>query len=180
MTESDLKRIREFLEFAKSVAPKGVALEQNFDGFYVVYDGYWTRYRAVGDFVRCQIPEDYSMITDLPECARNCWKLLMFRKKPEDVEASVTFLLPLLKNGKIKSFKQIVTERYKFTQRTKRQFTLLSSILGGQKKGTKSKQNCILLVLPIFPIGEVVKPSRVVSGIGKKGLETRNDKVPNI
>lgn len=39
MIESDLKRIQEFLEFVKSLPPKEVALEQNFDGFYFAYDG---------------------------------------------------------------------------------------------------------------------------------------------
>lgn len=103
--EKDLKTIREFLKFAKASVLKGVALEQEFDGFCVAYDGYWTRYRVVGDPARCQLPEDTSEIIELPECARNCWKLLMFRRKPEDVEASVKFLIPLLKNGEIKSFK---------------------------------------------------------------------------
>jgi len=100
-----LERIQEFSSLAKSLALKGPALEQEFDGFYVAYDGYWARYRNVDYFVRCQVPEDISSTTDLPECARNCWKLLMFRRKPKHVEASVRFLLPLLKNGEIDSFK---------------------------------------------------------------------------
>lgn len=101
----DLRAIREFLEFAKSSIQRGVALKEEFGGFSVVYDGYWTRFRVVDDSVRCQIPEDTSMITKLPECARNCWKLLMFRRKPEDIEASINLLIPLLKSGEIKSFK---------------------------------------------------------------------------
>jgi hypothetical protein len=105
MIEEDLERIHEFLEFAKASVKKGVALEQEFDGFCVAYDGYWTRYRVVNDSVRCQLPEDSSDINELPECARNCWKLLMFRRKPEDIEASVKLLIPLLKSGEIKSFK---------------------------------------------------------------------------
>jgi hypothetical protein len=105
MSEEDLEKIHEFLEFAKTSILKGVALEQKFDGFCVAYDGYWTRYRIVDAPVRCQLPEDTSEITELPECARNCWKLLMFRRKLEDVEASVRLLIPLLKSGEIKSFK---------------------------------------------------------------------------
>jgi hypothetical protein len=101
----DLEKIHGFLEFAKTSVLRGVALEQEFDGFRVAYDGYWTRYRVVDDPVRCQLPEDTSEITELPECARNCWKLLMFRRKPEDVEASVNLLIPLLRSGEIKSFK---------------------------------------------------------------------------
>jgi hypothetical protein len=105
MSEEDLEKIHEFLEFAKTSVLKGVTLEQEFDGFCVAYNGYWTRYRIVDAPVRCQLPEDTSEITELPECARNCWKLLMFRRKPEDVEASVRLLIPLLKSGEIKSFK---------------------------------------------------------------------------
>lgn len=105
LTEKDLQSVREFLDLVRSLVIKGRVLEQEFDGFFVAYDGYWTRYRKASYSVRCQIPEDVSSITDLPECARNCWKLLMFRRKPEDVEASVKLLLPLLKNGEIKSFK---------------------------------------------------------------------------
>lgn len=104
-TEDDLERIHEFLEFARTSVLKGVALEQEFDGFCVAHDGYWTIYRIVNDTVRCQLPEDTSNITELPDCARNCWKLLMFRRKPEDVETSVKFLIPLLRSGEIKSFK---------------------------------------------------------------------------
>jgi len=105
MAEEDLERIHEFLEFAKTSVLRGVTLEQDFDGFCVAYDGYWTRYTIVDAPVRCQLPEDTSEVTELPECARNCWKLLMFRRKPEDVEASVRLLIPLLKSGEIKSFK---------------------------------------------------------------------------
>jgi len=105
MTERDFKRIWEFLNLVKSFDLRGPALEQEFDGFYVAYDGYWTRYQAVNYSVRCQVPEDTSNTPNLPQCARNCWKLLMFRRKPEDVEASVRLLLPILKSGEIKSFK---------------------------------------------------------------------------
>jgi len=103
--EEDLEKIREFLEFAKVSVDRGVTLENEFDGLRVAYDGYWTRYRVIDDPLRCQIPEDTSAITELPECARNCWKLLMFRKRHEDVEDSVNLLIPLLKSGEIKSFK---------------------------------------------------------------------------
>jgi len=103
--EKDLKRIREFLEFAKASVKRGVTLEQKFDGFCVAYDGSWTGFRVVSDPVKCQLPEDCSEISELPECARDCWKLLMFRRKPEDVEASVRLLTPLLKSVEIKSFK---------------------------------------------------------------------------
>jgi hypothetical protein len=103
--EKNQEKIREFLEFAKTLVFKGVAIEQEFDGFRVAYGGYWTRYRVVDDPIRCQLPEDTSEIAELPECARNCWKLLMFRRKPEDIEASVNLLIPLLKSGEIKSFK---------------------------------------------------------------------------
>jgi len=105
MAEEDLERIHEFLEFAKTSILRGVALKQEFDGFCVAYDGHWTRYRVVNDPIRCQLPEDTSEIIELPECARNCWKLLMFRRKPDDVEASVNLLIPLLKSGEIKGFK---------------------------------------------------------------------------
>jgi len=104
-TEDDLEKIHEFLEFTRASVLKGVALEQGFDGFCVAYDGYWTRYRAVGDPVRCQLPEGTSAISEIPDCARNCWKLLMFRRKPGDVQASVNPLISLLKSGEIKSFK---------------------------------------------------------------------------
>ena len=103
--KENLKEISEFLELAKAYVNRGVALGQEFDGFHVAYDGYWTRYRVVGNTIRCQIPEETSMITELPECARDCWKLLMFRRKTEDIEASVALLIPLLKSGEIKSFK---------------------------------------------------------------------------
>lgn len=106
MDEKDLKKIHEFLEFAKSSVKRGITLEQQFDGFYVAYDGYWIRYRVVDAPVRCQIPEDLlSGVKELPECARHCWKLLMFRRKPQDVDESVKFLLPLLETAEIKSFK---------------------------------------------------------------------------
>jgi hypothetical protein len=101
----DLGKIYEFLEFAKTSVPKGAVLEHEFDGFCVAYDGYWTRYRVGDDLIRCQLPEDTSEISELPECARNCWKLLMFRREADDVEASVNLLIPLLKSGEIRSFK---------------------------------------------------------------------------
>jgi hypothetical protein len=104
-TEDDLEKINEFLKFAKTSVLRGVTLEQEFNGFSVAYDGYWTRYRVVGDPIRCQLPEDTSEISELPECAKDCWKLLMFRRKPEDAAASVRLLIPLLKSGEIKSFK---------------------------------------------------------------------------
>ena len=106
MVEECLKEIHEFLEFARTLDLKGAALEQEFEGFCVAYDGYWTRYRIVHAPVRCKVSEDLlSGVNELPECARDCWKLLMFRRKPQDVEESVKFLLPLLETAEIKSFK---------------------------------------------------------------------------
>jgi len=102
--EKEMKAIRKFIEFAKSTIQKGIGIEQDFGAIMVGYDGYWTRYRAKGCVPRCVIPEDRQ--TDvLPKCAEHCWKLLMFRKKPEDIDKSVDSLLPLLKEGEIKSFK---------------------------------------------------------------------------
>jgi len=105
MIDEDLERINEFLEFAQASVKKNVTLEQEFDGSCVAYNSNWTRYRIVEAPVRCQLPEGTSEITELPQCARNCWKLLMFMGKPEDVEVSVKLLIPLLKSGEIKSFK---------------------------------------------------------------------------
>jgi len=102
VSEEDLL---EFLKYAKTSINENEVLEQKFEGFHVAYDGYWTRYRVIGNSVRCQISEDVLDITELPECARNCWKLLMFRKRPEDIETSIKLLIPLLKNGEIKSLK---------------------------------------------------------------------------
>lgn len=102
--EDDYERIGLFLKVARSSLKRG-ALVQEFDGFKVAYDGFWTRYRRSDDPVRCQLPEDSVDLSVLPECARDCWKLLMFRRKPEDVEASVKLLIPLLKGGEVKSFK---------------------------------------------------------------------------
>ena len=102
--EAEYERIREFLQLARSSLKRG-ALEQEFDGFNVAYDGYWTFYRRSDDPVKCELPEDSLDLSVLPECARYCWKLLMFRRKPEHVEASVKTLLPLLKSGEVKSFK---------------------------------------------------------------------------
>jgi hypothetical protein len=99
--EDDLKRVQEFLDFAK-ISRGGGGLEQNFDGFSVAYDGYWTRYRIASDLLRCQFAEGSSK---LPGCARYCWKLLVFRRKPEQVAECVSLLFPLLKSGEIKSFK---------------------------------------------------------------------------
>lgn len=84
-----MEKIHDFLEFAKSSVERGITLQQEFDGFSVAYDGYWTRYRVGDAPVRCQIPENHlSGVNELPECARYCWKLLMFRRKPHDVEES--------------------------------------------------------------------------------------------
>lgn len=108
MTEEDLRGIQKFLSQSKwmlALNPLIPALEQKFHGFSVAYDGYWTRYRSPDHVVRCQVTENTSGITDLPECARKCWKLLMFRSKQENVETSVRLLLSLLKSGEIKSFK---------------------------------------------------------------------------
>lgn len=105
MIDEELKKIHEFLEYAKTSIRGGIVLEEEFDGFRIAYDGYWTRYSVINDVDRCQLPEDSLEINELPECARYCWKLLMFRRKPEDLEASVKLLIPLLKSGEIKCFK---------------------------------------------------------------------------
>lgn len=104
-TSQDLHKIHQFLDFAKASIQKGVGIEEEFGEFSVAYDGYWTRYRNADDVIHCQLPEDTTSIVRLPDCARECWKLLMFGKEPHDVEESVNFLFPLLKNGEIKSFK---------------------------------------------------------------------------
>lgn len=105
MSEKELKKIHEFLEYAKASIKESIVLEQEFNGFRVAYDGYWTRYSVVNDDFRCQLPEDSLEIDRLPECARHCWKLLIFTRKPEDTEASVKLLLPFLKSGEVKCFK---------------------------------------------------------------------------
>ena len=103
-TEKEREDIRKFIKLAKSTIRKGVGLERDFEDFLVSYDGYWTRYRVKGCVSRCVIPEDRQ--TDvLPECAEHCWKLLMFRKEAEDLRKTADSLIPLLKEGEIKSFK---------------------------------------------------------------------------
>jgi hypothetical protein len=102
--KDDYERTRQFLKVAKSSLKRG-ALAQDFDSFKVIYDGFWTRYMRDDDPVTCQLPEDSADVSVLPECARKCWKLLMFRQKPEEVEASVKLLIPLLNSGELKSFK---------------------------------------------------------------------------
>lgn len=103
-SEEEKRAIRKFIEFAKSTVQKGVGIEQDFEDLSVGYDGYWTRYKVKDYVSKCTVPED-RQINVLPECARHCWKLLMFRKKPEDVNKTADFLLPFLKEGEIKSFK---------------------------------------------------------------------------
>ena len=102
--EKEKKAIRELIEFAKSTITKGAAIEQDFGSFLVGYNGYWTRYKIKDYVPKCVVLED-RQIDILPECAKHCWKLLMFRKKPEDIDKTLDFLLPLLKKGEIKSFK---------------------------------------------------------------------------
>jgi hypothetical protein len=72
----------------------------------VLYDGYWTRFRwKNSDWnQRCNF-EEVSQLPSLPECARYCWKLLMFRRKPEDVWESMEYVLPLISRGEINSMK---------------------------------------------------------------------------
>jgi hypothetical protein len=78
---------------------------KKFDTFFIAYDSYWTYYHCNLVSVRCKVPEDTLSLTTLPDCAKNCWKLLMFRRKPEEVKTSVNLLMPLLRNGEISSFK---------------------------------------------------------------------------
>lgn len=103
-TEKEMKALREFIEFAKSAVEDGVGIEQDFGVFLVGYDGYWTRYKVKDYVSKCVVHED-RQIDALPDCAKYCWKLLMFRKKPEDVSKTADLLLPLLKGGEIKVFK---------------------------------------------------------------------------
>jgi len=105
ITNNNLKAIHQFLEFAKAVQLKGKALRKQFESFSIIYDGYWTRYKLNDAPLRCQLPEETSELLKLPECARNCWKLLMFRRKREEVQTSVDLLIPMLKNGEIEAFK---------------------------------------------------------------------------
>ena len=105
ITNNYLKTIHRFLEFAKAVPLKGKALKKQFEGFSIIYDGYWTRYKITDAPLRCQLPEEPSELLVLPECARNCWKLLMFRRKREEVQTSVDLLTPMLKEGEIKALK---------------------------------------------------------------------------
>jgi len=104
LTEEEKKAIEKFIEFAKSTIRKGIGIEQGFGDFCVAYDSYWTRYKVKDYVSKCIVPEDRKSDV-LPKCAEHCWKLLMFRKKPEDIDESLDSLLPLLKDGEIKNFK---------------------------------------------------------------------------
>jgi hypothetical protein len=101
----NLKVKHQLLEFVKTAPFKGKPLKRQFEGFSVIYDGYWTRYKITDAPIRCHFPEEISETLKLPECARNCWKLLMFRRKREDVQSSVDKLIPMLKKREIVSFK---------------------------------------------------------------------------
>lgn len=81
-------------------------LTRDFGKFRVLYDGYWTRFRwKNSDWDRRCRFEEASRLSSLPECARYCWKLLMFRREPEDVWESMEYLLPLISGGEISSMK---------------------------------------------------------------------------
>ena len=88
--------------FAKHRLPP---VGKTFGELKVVYDGEWTYYRRLDAPVRCKFPEDTANLTALPDCAKECWKLLMFRRKTEEIDAFANLLFPLLKSGDIKSFK---------------------------------------------------------------------------
>jgi hypothetical protein len=114
-TAEEEKVIDDFLEHAKTLLKESskmpilikqtLPLGKGFNEFRVVYDGYWTYYHRNDAPVRCKFPEDTANLSALPDCTKECWKLLMFRRKTEDVDDSVKLLLPLLKSGDIKSFK---------------------------------------------------------------------------
>jgi hypothetical protein len=41
----------------------------------------------------------------IQECARDCWKLLIFRKRSEEVWGSMEHLLPFISRGEIEALK---------------------------------------------------------------------------
>jgi len=112
---SQAKSVRNFLiekrrlfssELLKGKQVPPMIVEKDFRDFKVIYDGYWTRFRSKSyDWDnRCRF-EEIMRLPSLPECARYCWKLLMFRRRPQEVWESVVLLLPLLSQDEIQSFK---------------------------------------------------------------------------
>jgi hypothetical protein len=81
-------------------------LARDFGKFRVLYDGYWTRFRwKASDWdQQCRF-EEALQLSSLPVCARYCWKLLMFRRKPEDIWESMEYVLPLISRGEISCMK---------------------------------------------------------------------------
>jgi hypothetical protein len=79
---------------------------RDFGEFRALYDGYWTRFRWINSDwdQRCKF-EEALQLPSVPECARHCWKLLMFRRKPEDVWESMNYVLPLISRGEISTMK---------------------------------------------------------------------------
>ena len=78
----------------------------DFGSFLVVFDGYWTRFQSKNSSWkdRCRF-EEAMELPRLPDCAQHCWKLLMFRKKPEEVWGSMEHLLPFMSRGEIEALK---------------------------------------------------------------------------
>jgi hypothetical protein len=100
--KAQLSEMMKIPVFAKHRLPP---VGKEFGELRVAYDGDWTYYRRKDAPIRCKFPEDAANLNELPDCAKDCWKLLMFRRKTTDVNSSVQLLIPLLKSGDIKSFK---------------------------------------------------------------------------
>jgi len=83
-----------------------ILFEEDFGHFQVAYDGYWTRFRSRScDWdEQCRF-EEAMQLPSLTECARYCWKLLMFRRRPQEVWESMGYLLPIISRGRIRSLK---------------------------------------------------------------------------
>jgi hypothetical protein len=79
----------------------------DFGNYSVVFDGYWTRFRSRNSSwkdQKCRF-EEAMKLPRLPECAEHCWKLLMFRKRSQEVWESMKYLLPLIRQGEIEALK---------------------------------------------------------------------------
>jgi len=100
--QEEKRWIDRFIKFAKfwGVFP----VEEDFGAFLVRYDGHWMQYKVKGFVEKCLVTED-QQVKALPECAKYCWKLPMFKKSQREVNEVVGLLLPLLKEKKIRSFK---------------------------------------------------------------------------
>jgi len=83
-----------------------IVMEEMFGNFYIRFDGYWTYFRHESDHHAelCKFEEAMGLDV-LPDCARYCWKVLLFSNNSKDVEKSIEILLPLLKKGEITVFK---------------------------------------------------------------------------